>query len=119
MSENKKNKTQNKTKNKKIPQNKTQKRMTTNEMGQPVDLDEVVIPDPSLSELLDRERNIESRLSDIKSKIAEKKANNDKDVSDFGLKLNVDRSDLENELTNLRIHMRSKLEQNKKEKKNA
>ena len=117
MSENKKNNTQNKTKNKKNPQNKTQKRMSINEMGQPVDLDEVVIPDPSLSELLEREKNIESRLSDIKSKIAEKKANNDKDVMDFGLKLNIDRSDLENELTNLRIHMRSKLEQNKKEKK--
>jgi hypothetical protein len=113
MSDNKKAKTQNKRK----PQNKTVKRMSINEKGEPVDLDEVVIPDPSLSELLDREKNMEARLSDIKVKIAEKKANNDKDVLDFGLKLNIDRSDLENELTNLRMHIRSKTEQHKKQLK--
>ena len=101
-----------KTQNKRNPQNKTQKRMSTNEKGQPVDLDEVSIPDPSLSELLDREREIESRLVDVKAKIAEKKANNE-DVLDFGSKLNIDRSDLENELTNLRMQMSSKLNKQK------
>jgi hypothetical protein len=109
-----------KTQNKRNPQNKTQKRMSTNEKGKPVDLDEVSIPDPSLSELLDREKEIESKLQDVKAKIAEKKENNE-DVLDFGSKLNIDRSDLENELTNLRMQMSSKLNQKKtlkeKEKK--
>ena len=69
MSDNKKAKTQNKRK----PQNKTLKRMSLNEKGEPVDLDEVVIHNPSLSELLDREKNMESRLSEIKAKIDQHK----------------------------------------------